>query len=720
MMLISKYKVEVEKRFNSLEKKLDTEIGALRVEAHKNHAQLKQQIEEHKNLILSGKSSAQPWQALPLNPNKISTKVTQSMLRFDDLGFLLPPNHAKSSTIMGKIMLQDTLSLMDPTTLTRRKGTPQTGDKFTQHGFDCRMRKLKMPLFDGKDAYGWIYRVERYFEIQGIPQQEQLRVAILCMEGEALSWYHWSKGQTPFHTSYMGKIQKVTVNRFQQSQQGDPVIQYLYINQVGTTREYVALFEKLVGISKEMMEATFIKGLKTDLRATMLEQEEEASRDEDDHVYLDIVEVSLNSVLGFTPPPTMKLRENIHAVDVVVLADCGATYNFIAQRLLDQLEMQINEDFFPFELGSIDMILGIKWLETLGDITMVSFKSFIRSLRHEHEGDVIEVKSLENVPVLILIITTEIQALIDEYEDVFCLPRSLPPRRDHEHAIVLQNGTTPKQRLYANKKKCLFGQEQIEYLGHIVSGKGVEADPSKISAMLEWLIPKNLCELRGFLGLTGYYRKFVKGYSKIAGALTEQLKKDNFNWNSEAIQAFRALQNAMTKVPVLALPDFKKEFMVETNASGHGIRAVLMQSGRPIAFYSQVLGPLARKKSHSFGGHAVILKTYQRMAAELQWVGMKKDITKLVSECDMCQRNKYSTMKPKGLLQPLELPDKVWDDITMDFIDGLPWSQGFTILLIVVDRLRKYAHLIPLRHTYTTVTIAAAFLRKVVRLHGIP
>ncbi|GKD29351.1 hypothetical protein Tco_1240129 [Tanacetum coccineum] len=113
-------------------------------------------------------------------------------------------------------------------------GTPQTGDRFTQHGFDRRMRKLKMPLFDGKDAYGWIY-----------------------------------KGRTPFHTSYMGKIQKATVNQFQQSQQGDPVEQFLSINQTGTTREYVALFEKLVGISEEVVEATFIKGLKSDLRETM-------------------------------------------------------------------------------------------------------------------------------------------------------------------------------------------------------------------------------------------------------------------------------------------------------------------------------------------------------------------------------------------------------------------------------------------------------------------
>ncbi|GJU14255.1 hypothetical protein Tco_1142221 [Tanacetum coccineum] len=105
----SEHKVEVEERFNSLEKKLDTEIGALRVEAHQNHDQLKQQIEELKNLILSGKLSALPQfsqpqfsQPLPIDPIKISTKDTQSMLRFDDLGFPLPLHYAESSTIIGE------------------------------------------------------------------------------------------------------------------------------------------------------------------------------------------------------------------------------------------------------------------------------------------------------------------------------------------------------------------------------------------------------------------------------------------------------------------------------------------------------------------------------------------------------------------------------------------------------------------------------------------
>ncbi|GKB47830.1 putative mitochondrial protein, partial [Tanacetum coccineum] len=134
-----------------------------------------------------------------------------------------------------------------------------------------------------------------------------------------------------------------------------------------------------------------------------------------------------------------------------------------------------------------------------------------------------------------------------------------------------------------------------KYLGHVVSRDGVSADPSKVPAMLEWPVPKFLKESRGFLGLIGYYRKFVKGYGKIAWALTQQLKKDNFNWNEEATNAFNALKLAMSSVPVLALPNFSKEFVVETDA--YGIGAVLMQEGRPIAYYSQTLGPRARIKS---------------------------------------------------------------------------------------------------------------------------
>ncbi|KAK8935082.1 hypothetical protein KSP39_PZI013667 [Platanthera zijinensis] len=217
----------------------------------------------------------------------------------------------------------------------------------------------------------------------------------------------------------------------------------------------------------------------------------------------------------------------------------------------------------------------------------------------------------------------------------------------------------------------------------------------------------------------------------------------------------------MTTTPVLSLPDFNKEFVLKTDASGVGIDVVLMQEGRPLAFYSKALAPrtlglstyekemlviihavamwlpyllgrhftirtdhqslkhfLDQRVSSPLqqkwvtkllgydyeilyrqGGHEGMFRTLQRAQANVFWTGLRRDIQQFVRQCEICQRQKYETTSPAGLLTPLEIPH---------------------LILVVVDKLSKYGHVLALNHPYTGESVAALFVREIVRLHGIP
>jgi hypothetical protein len=177
-------------------------------------------------------------------------------------------------------------------------------------------------------------------------------------------------------------------------------------------------------------------------------------------------------------------------------------------------------------------------------------------------------------------------------DDILVYSKTLEAHKEHLTEVfrLLQDN-----KLYIKMSKCSFAQPSLEYLGHIISASGVATDPSKIIAVRDWPIPANVKQLRGFLGLSGYYRKFIRHYGSISKPLTELLKKNiPFIWSPPAQQAFLTLKEALINAPVLALPDFSKPFSLETDASDVGIGAVLQQTGHPIAYLSKALGTKAK------------------------------------------------------------------------------------------------------------------------------
>ena len=459
-------------------------------------------------------------------------------------------------------------------------------------------------------------------------------------------------------------------------------------------------------------------------------------------------------------------------------------------------------------------------------------------------------------------------------DDILIYSRTL-----EEHTVLLKQvlEILQQHQFFIKKSKCSFAKNSVEYLGHVISESGVATDKSKILAVSSWPTPKSVKQLRGFLGLTGYYRKFIKHYGLISRPLTDLLKKNvQFQWTALAQDAFQTLKQKLISAPVLAVPDFTQPFVIETDASDMGVGAVLMQNQHPVAYLSKALGPrnqalsvyekeclaillaiekwrtyiqhkpfviktdhrslqhlteqrLSNKLQHKammkmmdlqytiqykkgvnnaaadalsrcehsqevqaisecipawiqnlkegyddddhakklmteltlapnsqsdyvlqdgvirfkgrvwvgnnrtaqhhilvamhdsgLGGHSGTNATYARIKQLFAWPNMKQSVQDFVKQCQTCQQAKTERINKPGLLDPLPIPEQAWEMISMDFVEGLPNSDNFNALLVVIDKLTKYGHFIPIKHPFTALQVAQLFMNNVYKLHGLP
>ena len=169
-------------------------------------------------------------------------------------------------------------------------------------------------------------------------------------------------------------------------------------------------------------------------------------------------------------------------------------------------------------------------------------------------------------------------------------------KADHEQHLRLTLSLLRKEKLFAKFSKCEFWLREVQFLGHVVNEQGIKVDPAKIEAIEKWEPPRTPLEVRSFLGLAGYYRRFIQDFSRIAAPLTTLTRKNvKFEWKPEQDNAFNVLKEKLSSAPVLSLPEGNDGFVVYSDASKLGLGCVLMQNGKVIAYASRQLKVHERK-----------------------------------------------------------------------------------------------------------------------------
>ncbi|GJY19385.1 putative reverse transcriptase domain-containing protein [Tanacetum coccineum] len=306
-----------------------------------------------------------------------------------------------------------------------------------------------------------------------------------------------------------------------------------------------------------------------------------------------------------------------------------------------------------------------------------------------------------------------------------------PYESEHEEHLKIILELLKKEELYAKFSKCEFWIPKVQFLGHVIDSEGIHVDPAKIESIKDWTSPKSPTEIRQFLGLAGYYRRFIEGFSKIAKPMTKLTqKKVKFEWGDKQEAAFQLLKQKLCSAPILALPEGSEDFIAYYDASKKGLGAVLMQREKVISYASRQLKIHEKNyTTHDLELGAVVfaLKIWRHyLYGKLMYGVHRSQSLKHILDQKRVEHEakpmvKAEHQRPSGLLVQPKIPEWKWDNITMDFVTKLPkTSQGYDTIWVIVDRLTKSAIFTPMRETDPLDKLARMYLKEVVTRHGIP
>ncbi|RVW83619.1 Transposon Ty3-G Gag-Pol polyprotein [Vitis vinifera] len=461
--------------------------------------------------------------------------------------------------------------------------------------------------------------------------------------------------------------------------------------------------------------------------------------------------------------------------------------------------------------SKIDLRSGYHQLRVRGeDVPKTAFRT-----RYGHYEFLVMPFGLTNAPAAFMDLMNRVfKPYLDQFvvvfiDDILVYSRS---REEHEGHLSIVLQTLRDKQLYAKLKKCEFWLDRISFLGHVVSNDGISVDPGKVDAVANWRRPSTVTEIRSFLGLAGYYRRFIEGFSKIALPLTKLTQKGvKFEWSDDCECSFQELKNRLVSAPILTilqhgrvvayasrqLKPYERNYpthdlelaavvfalkiwrhflfeevellkdydciiqyhpgkanvvadalsrkSVGSLAAIRGCQRQLLEELRSLQVHFRVMGLgalvanfrvqpdlVGRIKTLQKNDSRLVqvmeevkrgrgTKMYKDLRQNYWWSGMKRDIAQFVAQCLVCQQVKAEHQRPAGSLQPLAIPEWKWEHITMDFVIGLPRTLGGNnAIWVIVDRLTKSAHFLPMKVNFSLDRLASLYVKEIVRMHGVP